>query len=176
LNADYSIVGLSGQGVIFHGVGVPNMSDGYLMSSPIRNGAASYHFSRKADVVVVNIGTNDYIYRQGAGITEQSFADAYEKLLRDILARNGDACKIVCVYNTMNDTFGDTIPNICNDLGGTDAGIYSFKMNRAASGHPTIAENAAYTDALEGFIREVIQAEKKPGSVIGGTEIWTPFV
>ena len=176
LNVDYSIVGLSGQGLIFHGADVPNMTDGYLMSSPIRNGTAFYSFSRKADVVVVNIGTNDYTYRQGAGITEQSFAEAYKKLLYRILERNGSDCKIVCLYNTMNDTFGNTVPDICNELGGTNAGIYSFKMTRTASGHPTIEENVAYTDALEAFIRDVIQTEKNPDAVIGGTEVWTPFV
>lgn len=180
LNVDYSILGLSGQGVIFHGTGIPNMTDAYPKSSPIRSETDLYGFDRKADVVVVNIGTNDYTYRQGAGITEQMFADAYKALLQSILDANGADCKIVCLYNTMNDTFGDAIPNVCNELGGTDAGIYSFKMNRTSmggpAGHPTVEENVAYADALESFIREVIQTGKNPGNTTDGTAVWTPFV
>ena len=183
LDVDYSILGLSGQGVIHHSAPNPNMTDGYLMAAPLRNDTASYSFSRQADVVVVNIGTNDYTYRESSGITEQSFAEAYKNLLLKILEKNGSDCKIVCLYNTMNDTFGDAIPNVCNELSESYSGIYSFKMNRTSGegtgGHPTVAENVAYTDALESFIRTVIESENVPDDVPRPSDenpIWTPFV
>ncbi len=183
LNADYSILGLSGQGVIFHSDPNPNMTEAYTKSSPMRDGTAVYGFERKADVVVVNLGTNDFTYRESAGITEDAFAEAYKNLLMSILEKNGEDCKIVCLYNTMNDTFGDVIPNVCNELNETYAGIYSFKMDRTSmggtGGHPTVEENVAYTDALEEFLRAVINAEETPDDVQRPSDdnpIWTPFV
>ena len=56
----------------------------------------------------------------------------------------------------MNDTFAESIASACYELGGISAGIYTFEMDRAASGHPTIAENEDYTDALEAFLKDVL--------------------
>ena len=58
MNADYSITALSGQGLL---MGDPGMTKGYLMISPKRS-ASIYNFERTADVVVINVGTNDYYY------------------------------------------------------------------------------------------------------------------
>ncbi len=157
LNADYSVTALSGQGVVYHGTNIPNMYNGYLMASPLRNDVALYNFERKADVVVVNMGTNDYSNR--ATVTEESFAKTYKKMLETILQTNGEDCKIVCLYNTMNDTFADSIISVCYELGGNAAGIYTFEMERANSGHPTKEENEDYTDALEAFMESVLDGE-----------------
>ncbi|MBQ7384391.1 MAG: hypothetical protein IJV72_06335, partial [Clostridia bacterium] len=159
LNADYAVTALSGQGVIFHGTGFPNMTSGYLMSSPLRNATAMYGFERKADIVVVNMGTNDYIKRGTNGINAETFADAYKAMLETIREKNGEDCKIVCVYNTMNDTFAEQIVSVCRELGGIAEGFYTFKLERTASGHPTIEENATYTEALEAFLKGVISGD-----------------
>ena len=162
LNADYAVTALSGQGVLFHGTGMPNMLNGYLLASPLRNSAALYGFERKADIVVVNIGTNDYSHRGSNGITAESFADAYKEMLETIREKNGADCRIVCLYNTMNDTFADGIVAACHELGGMSAGFYTYEMDRAASGHPTIEENADYTDALEEFLGNVMDGSLVP--------------
>ena len=159
LGADYAITALSGQGVMYHGIGIPNMLEGYLMSSPLRDSNVMYGFERKADVVVVNMGTNDYSKRGNDGINAESFKSAYKQLLQSIRKNNGETCKIVCLYNTMNDTFADSIIAACYELGGNAAGVYTFEMERAASGHPTIEENEKYIKALEGFLDEVIDGE-----------------
>ena len=59
----------------------------------------------------------------------------------------------------MNDTFADKIIQVCYELGGNAAGYYTFEMERAASGHPTIEEDAAYTEVLEAFLKRVIAGE-----------------
>ena len=156
LNADYSVTALSGQGLIYCGANMQNLYNGYLMSSPLRDSSVQYDFERKADVVVINIGTNDYSKRGTNGIDAESFATAYKSFINVIREKNGANCKIVCLYNTMNDTFAKSIVAACYELGGISAGIYTFEMDRAASGHPTIAENRDYTDALEEFMKDVI--------------------
>ena len=156
LNADYSVTALSGQGLIFYGKNMQNLYNGYLLSSPLRDETALYQFERKSDLVVINIGTNDYSKRGSDGITAESFAKTYKSFIETIRAKNGANCKIVCLYNTMNDTFAESIASACYELGGISAGIYTFEMDRAASGHPTIAENEDYTDALEAFLKDVL--------------------
>ena len=159
LNADYSITALSGQGVIFHGTTVPNMTDGYLMSSPLRDNTQAYDFERKANMVVINMGTNDFSKKDGNTITEETFAESYKALINTIREKNGADCKIVCLYNTMNDTFASSIITVCRELGGQKAGIYTFKMTRAASGHPTAEENVAYTNALESVLLNALEGK-----------------
>lgn len=157
LNADYSVTALSGQGLLYHGTNMPNMINGYLLSSPLRNVTAMYGFERKADVVVINIGTNDYSHR--SSITADEFAEAYKQLIEIIKEKNGADCKIVCLYDTMNDTFAQSIISVCYKLGGNANGIYTFRLERAASGHPTIEENVEYTAALKTLLQDVIDGK-----------------
>ena len=169
LNADYCVTALSGQGVLFHGAPNVNMTTGYLLTSPNRDGAVTYDFARKADVVVINMGTNDYSNRnKGDGITEAQFADAYKALIQTVREKNGADCKILCLYNTMNDTFANAILSVCNELGGQKAGIYSHEMTRTASGHPTVKENEAYVTALEAVMNHILN-----GVVAGEKELNT---
>ena len=172
-DADYSMTALSGQGIIFHGTTIPNMTEGYLLTSPLRDGEAVYGFERKADVVVINMGTNDFYQRDKTDpkITEEAFKEAYKALIETVREKNGADCKIICLYNTMNDTFGSAIPSVCGELGGQRNGIYSFKLERTASGHPSAAENVAYAEAiktvidnaLNGIITEIAMTEEANG-------------
>ena len=145
LGADYSITALSGQGLL---VGQPGVLNGYLYSSPLRNAKAKYDFSRKADIVVINIGTNDW---WSYSTNQEPFANAYMQFLNTIKEKNGQDCKIVCIYNTMNDTFHDVFNMLCANK--EDQGIYLLKFDRVYEGHPTIMENKAFTTVLLDFLR-----------------------
>ena len=59
----------------------------------------------------------------------------------------------------MNDTFAQSIISVCYKLGGNANGIYTFRLERAASGHPTIEENAGYTEALKTLLQDVIDGK-----------------
>lgn len=154
LNADYSITALSGQGLVFSGTGMPNMTDGYLLCSPLRDGNTAYEFERKADAVVINIGTNDY----SKNIPEAEFKAAYKALIETIREKNGADCKIICLYNTMNDTFSSAITDVCRQLGGQAGGVYCYKLNRANSGHPTSSENLAYVKVIKEVISNALNS------------------
>lgn len=157
LNADYSITALSGQGLLMGNPGIPA---GYLQTSPLRDGNA-YDFARKADIVVLNIGTNDRSTgnMEKYGITEEKFGQAYLAFLQTVKEKNGDGCRIVCTYNCMNDTFESALIKAVNDMGGANAGIHVLKFGRTANStgnwHPDIAEQAAYAETLTQFLREL---------------------
>ena len=157
MNVDYSVTALSGQGLL---MGNPGMTKGYLYGSPLRSTETEYAFSRKADIVVVNIGTNDYGYRNQYNITEEAFRKAYRDFLLTVFQKNGEACKIYCLYNTMNDTYADAILEVCEELGGEEAGIYTFRMNRITPGkHPSLEEHRMYTEVLTDFIKQTKDQE-----------------
>lgn len=145
MNADYAVTALSGQGLL---MGTPGMTKGYLYGSPLRNDTQLYPFSRKADIVIINIGTNDYGYRDQYGITREDFRNAYLNFIRTVYNKNGKNCKIYCLYNSMNDTFASTILEVCASLGGEAAGLYPVRMNRTNSGHPNLEEQSEYADML----------------------------
>lgn len=159
LNADYAVTALSGQGLLY---GNPGVTRGYNYASPLRSTAAEYDFARQADLVVINIGTNDYSHRTDAGITEDDFYSAYLAFLRNVKTKNGEGCRIVCIYNTMNDTFANAIQRAVAKAGGEQKGIHLLEFARTASGHPTLAEHAAYAEVLTAFLRDLPEIPEVP--------------
>ena len=133
------------------------LTKGYLYESALRTTANQYDFARKADIVVINIGTNDYAYRTKYNIDEAAFQAAYLSLLRTVAEKNGEDCIIYCLYNTMNDTFSNALLSACAEFGGEAKNVYTVKMTRAtkgASGHPSIEENEAYTEFLINLLKK----------------------
>ena len=116
LNADYSMTALSGQGLLY---GTPGVTNGYLYADPIGNSEVQYDFARKADIVVINIGTNDCYQNVG----EDEFKTAYLSFLETVREKNGDSCKILCLYNAMNDTYSNAILAAVKEFGGEFNGV-----------------------------------------------------
>ena len=48
----------------------------------------------------------------------------------------------------MNDTFQSAILEAVAEFGGAAKNVFTYKMTKAESGHPTIAENERYTEDL----------------------------
>ena len=150
LNADYSMTALSGQGLL---CGDPGVTNGYLYADPRGNSDIQYDFARKADVVVINIGTNDY---WNDGVSSSSFRTAYLNFLRTVREKNGDECKILCLYNTMNDTYANAILSAVKEFGGELEGVSVYKLNRAdGNHHPNAQEHIAYFNVLKEIIPEL---------------------
>ena len=151
LGADYSMTALSGQGLL---CGAPGVTNGYLYASPLKDNTNQYSFERKADIVVINIGTNDYSKKVG----EAEFKAAYKSFLQTVKEKNGKECKILCLYNTMNDTYANAILEACREMGGELEAIVTYKLDRASGttpnivGHPTAEENKAYAEVLKDII------------------------
>jgi len=160
LNADYSVTALSGQGIL---CGDPGMIRGYNYACCEKNAEKEYAFERKPNAVIINIGTNDYGRRDKLGITEQQFLDTYESFLRTVRDKNGADCKIILIYNVMNDTFSDSIKHVVSSFGGEDSGYYIFCADRTTkergNSHPSINENVKYAEKIGGFIKEVLKIQ-----------------
>ena len=154
LNADYSITALSGQGMT---CGNPGFPKGYEYASALRDSteAGKYGFTRKADVVIVNIGTNDY------AANADTFKTNFRTLLDMIQEKNGADCKILVVYNVLNDAQHAQMLAVCEEMGGADNGVYTLKLNRSSGAygnHPTETENVAYANAITQYLQNTVLA------------------
>lgn len=115
-----------------------------------------YDFARQADMVVVSIGTNDYIHKDNDNITAEEFQTAYKAFLEYIKEKNGAGCKILCLYNVMNDTFSESIIAACAELGGAEQGFYFYQLDRAANNaHPTEEEHVAYAQIINALVTDI---------------------
>ena len=147
LDADYSVTALSGQGLIFGPA--CTVTEGYHYASPLRTKSEKYGFARKADIVVINIGTNDYGHREQPDVNAESFKASYLAFLNTVVEKNGKDCKIYCLYKTMNNTFYESILEACSEFGATVKPVVTLELTRAEGGkHPNIQEHIGYTDAV----------------------------
>ena len=168
-DADYAITALNGYGLV-NGtaeVGTGSMAQDYLKLNPLRDDMTPFRYDdREADVVVVNLGAEDYCfdddYNSGAHDAE-AFQAAYEALLGDIRYYNADA-KILCVYGVANDGYKDAILAAVAAAGGEDAGIWTLELAPTAEvaeegiNLPSAAEQAAYAEVIGAKITEIKDA------------------
>lgn len=85
-----------------------------------------YDFGEKADVIVVNLGTND----RTAGVSEQVYAENMRSFLQTLKEKNPKA-KIVWCYGMMYTgdlDYSETITEIIDEFGGTENGYYSCSL------------------------------------------------
>ncbi len=152
LGADYSVVALSGQGII---KGNPGIANGYKFASPFRSKNAEYGFDRKADVVVINADTNDAYDRY----PEEMYKTALSEFISYVREKNGEETHILLVCNVMKDNYVNTIKGLVDELGGAESGYYYYKAPRAAgvhTSHPTAEENVIYAAAIGDMIEKIL--------------------
>ena len=150
LDADYSMTALSGQGLL---TGDPGFPKGYLYASALKDDGVQHDFNRKADLTVMLLGPG--------GVTrdfdERELTDAYVSMIRLIKEKNGAESKILCLYNPMTDYYTTALLAACEECGGEENGVYTFKMDRAAgNAHPSQAEHAAYCESLLPLIQSLL--------------------
>ncbi len=155
LNADYSILALSGRGVIY---GSPNFDKNYLHASPSRS-TAEHDFARQADIVIINLGTNE----EGNNASASDFGAGYLRLLETIFQKNGDDCAVYCLYGAMNSAYSARIHEAVNAYlaSHTNAKIYTLQLERSTTpggsptwGHPGFGDNTKYLFAIEAKLNE----------------------
>lgn len=149
MNADLSVVALSGQGLT---VGNPGIFAGYRYASPNRSMKNEYGFERKADYSIINIGTNDCAY----GLSAADFEVKLKELIAMVREKNGADCRIILVGGMMKTEYNNTLDRVVQELGRADAGYYVYIADRAVGGnHPTAAEHKGYAGQLSEMLDEI---------------------
>ena len=170
LGADHSMVSISGIG-IYKGFTDYNMTNVYPYISYRRDHTQVDHLpARKADLVVVNLGTND---EGRIGSNSAEFKAHVENLIAQIRSTNGEDTPIVFCYNSMKrgKIAPDLIQEVINAKGGVEEGLYSVVMttdistispgththNGAPGNHPNAEQHQKQAETLTAFLKEILK-------------------
>lgn len=154
MNAEYSVVAqssslpLSLNGELALGL--------YQLAAPNRDDSAVYDFAKKPNVVVVNLGTDDFTNCGEDGVSAEAFAIAYESLIRLIAEKNGTDCRIVCVYDNAWGDFATAISTVVSKLGGQNAGVYTCQRVAGEDGVLDATEQATLLVALQSAVNNAL--------------------
>jgi len=150
LKSDYSIVSVDGIGVT-KGYQTETMPQVYPYTCWYRNSTKKYTPDRQANVVVINLGTND--------ATKGSDPTQYIKDVKTLISQVREIYKdvpIVWIYNSMRADHWQHTQTAINDLGGEGAGIYMLKFTAntaGGNGHPSAAAHIKDAQDLANFIK-----------------------
>ncbi len=170
LGADHSMVSVSGIG-LYKGFTEFNMPDIYPYICYRRDQSVKdYQPARKADVVVINLGTND---ESRIGTNTTTFKEHVERLIGQVREIYSEDTPIVFCYNSMKR--GKIAPNLIQEVvdakGGANAGLYSLVMttdvstispsththNGAPGNHPNAEQHQKQADTLTAFLKEILK-------------------
>ncbi len=155
LGADYQSVCASGYGIVcgWNSDGV-TLSDMYEKHSRYYNDTA-WNFADQADIVVINLGTNDNVRMSACGKTTDDVSEGIRALLEQVRRCNPNA-KIVWVTGMMGTCFSSQVTAHMEELGGEAAGYYFKELPYGASSdgnHPDLAEHQAAAAVLTEFLK-----------------------
>ena len=159
LDADYAMTALSGQGIIY-GRPIPQSS---RYASYARSTDKEYGFPRRADLVVMTVGTNDKAHANSDNITPEAFRAVFVEFAQYIRKMNGD-CRILAAYNLMGN-FISEVEAAIEELGGAEKGFYTICVKKhpgpatnanGGKGHPDKYAHAFYAEQVTEKIREIL--------------------
>lgn len=148
LDADWSIVSESGIGICESWFG-PAMPNHYFKTSYRRSTTESYDFERTPDLVVINLGTNDFYLNTTNGWKDKNIMGRIKNetkgFIEDIREAYGSDVPVVWVSGVWTgiDSVVSEIDLALDELGGEAEGIYHLKLaandenGKGAEGHPS---------------------------------------
>ncbi len=133
-----------------------NMQDMYEKTAFHHSRDVMWPFKRTADIVVINLGTNDNSVRKSKFVSEEKVLEGMENLTKIVHEKNPDA-KIVWATGMMGICFKKGLTEMVEKLGGADAGYYFCVLPMGTSGgagHPNEEEHLAASKELIRFLKE----------------------
>lgn len=156
LGAELRVVQTSGWGLVegWGGNG-KNLQDQYPYTNWWRDATDTglYDFPTPADIVIINLGTND---GTKGTVTDAEFKEGALNLI-DMIQTNNPGAQVVMCTGMMGKYFESVITATVAELGGADAGYFYCELPQGQSGgeaHPNVAEHAAAAEVLEAFLLE----------------------
>ncbi len=159
LNADYSIVAIEGIGSVGGYWGF-TMNEIYEYYPRVNEKDYSYTPERTADIVVVELFSNDHATMREKGYTPSAIVSNGKELIEMARAKHPES-KVVVLPGAFYKKF-ETMIN--EELGGVENGYYcvDVPLNTAGkSGHPDVEGHKGATDALCEALEPIIEDIKK---------------
>ncbi|MGN0164599.1 MAG: GDSL-type esterase/lipase family protein [Lachnospiraceae bacterium] len=182
LNADYSLVSFSGYGIVSGYTGgeknekqlVPlyydKLGNPYGTAGGIKPSELEWDFSYKPDIVVINLGTNDFSYTGSDAAKREEYVQAYYSFLETIREKNPDAI-IICALGIMGQDLCPCVQEVVyrfsEDKG--DSNIYYVKLDNqayengyAVDYHPTAASHEHAAEQMSEAITQILAGTYVP--------------
>jgi lysophospholipase L1-like esterase len=160
---DYDICAIPGIGVYRSsktlGYTENSLTKCYPLFNYFRSATLRYMPDRQADLVVVNLNTNDQNHDSSAA-DETPYKETLKTLISEIRDAHGNDVPIVWVVGMMiapDAMVNGWLNDVFAELGGESAGLYTITAetnNEGGSSHPNQASHDAVSQALSAFIRE----------------------
>ncbi len=165
LGMDIQVCCTSGYGVVcgynWDGANLQGMYPYTAYHNDHASDAALWGFERPADIVVINLGTNDKGTYRSKGKTDADMKNGIRSMMELAREKNPGA-DVVWVTGMMGIAFKETVEEVVEDLGGADAGYYFCELPKGTSGgagHPNGEEHAAAAETLTSFLKETVLDE-----------------
>ena len=168
LGADYTTCCYSGYGIVsgYTGDGNKNanelLPDCYELASKFEDYDNDWSFPEQCDVVVINLGTNDFNYvSQDLEVRGSEFVDSYKTFLKNVREKRPNAA-IICTVGTMGgDDVYTLIEQAVAELNDDKITSYfsqpqSMRDGMGANGHPSKRTQQNSADILADKIRKVL--------------------
>ena len=152
LGADHSLVSCSGIGVASSWSGDFTMKNFFTTQSYYRSTSEKYEKTFTPDIVVINLGTNDF----SKGSPVQRFVSSAKALINLVRNTYGEDVKIVWATNMMGECMQTYTTKAIEALGGEENGLYICTLSENREGgyyHPSKAAHASAATTLAKFIR-----------------------
>jgi len=174
LDADYSLVAISGYGIISGYTGNPDKKSanqimpkyyndiGYSYSRGVAG--IKWDFKRQPDAVVINLGTNDESYCKSDKDKQAEFTAEYVNFLKQVREKNPDA-EILCVLGVMGSGLykcvEEAVATYSAETG--DTSVYAMRLANqdqadgiAADWHPTEKTHEKTATAVSEKLKEIL--------------------
>ncbi|MBQ1196727.1 MAG: hypothetical protein IIX44_10830 [Clostridia bacterium] len=160
--ADYSVIAVSGRGIARNYGNTTERLIPLLYASldDYNREGVKYDFKRKADVIVINAGTND-ASGSVTGLTAAEFSAALKSFLLDVRAKNPDA-EIIYAYGMMSTGWTPQIKQVVEELRSSGDTHITYLKLKPCSGkelgiasHPTADAYISRGDAIIELIEQL---------------------
>ena len=159
---DYDVCCVSGFGVYCsstrHGFTQNTLTGYYPYFDYYRSTTLLYQPDKKADLVIVNLNTNDNNF--GWNNSPQTpYKTALKTLISELREIHGENVKILWIVGMMispDSEVNQCLNEVFAELGGESAGLYTITVDTNTAGqysHPDASSHAAVSRALSDFIR-----------------------
>ena len=157
LDADCSVVAIQGIGVAC-GWQTVTMPTVYPTLRYWWDNRTPYAFDKKPQIVVINLGENDFATNASKGISASQIEQAFTSFLKTVQQKNPNA-KIVWAYGLMSSTAETACKNAVAACGGQAKGLYTLALPRNTSGgngHPSVQGHEAAAQVLTQFLQTLL--------------------
>lgn len=157
LKVDYSIVSETGIGIL-GGYTDRKMSEVYTKTCAQTGDYTDWSFTKRADAVVITLGTNDNSMLNKGAITKAQMREGFKNFALQVRIKNPSS-KIVWAYGALGHGAKDSIISVLNELGGEASGYYYVNLEYngdGGGGHPSLEANAKNAEILAQALQRIL--------------------